>query len=310
LIIITGAAGFIGSNIAKRLNLMGRNDLLLLDNKKKYPSPNNLAKIKYQDYLHYDDIDHIKGENLECIFHQGACSDTMEYDRDFMMSVNYEYSLKMLDFAKSNQSKFIYASSASVYGTNQDSEEIERNENPLNLYAESKLLFDKYVMQQDYPAVGLRYFNVYGPGEEHKNKMASMPYKMAKEFSKEGNITLFKGTDGYKDGEQKRDFIYVEDVVSVNIFFMENLNHNIFNVGTGEAKSFNEIAKIIFKYEKKDNFKDYINYIDMPDSLKTKYQNFTEANIKKLRKSGYNYDFYNLQEGIFSYLNILATSSS
>ena len=306
MILVTGAAGFIGYNIANRLNLMGYKDLILLDDKKKYKEPKKFLDLEYKEYRHYTDLNNLK--NIECIFHQGACSNTMEYDKDYMMNINYEYSKDIFSIAKSNKSKFIYASSAAVYGLNKNSEEISENESPLNIYAESKLLFDKYIMDQDYPAVGLRYFNVYGNGEENKGKMASMAYKMNKEYLESKKISLFKGTGGYGDGMQERDFIYIEDVVSINMFFMEELFHDIYNVGTGKAEPFNKIADNIFNYYKDEdrNF----NYIDMPEHLIPKYQNFTQANIKKLREAGYSYDFFNLDEGIENYLNDLKTSST
>tara|TARA_X000001036_G_C20626914_1_gene785540 strand:- start:798 stop:1496 length:699 start_codon:yes stop_codon:yes gene_type:complete len=231
----------------------------------------------------------------------------MEYNKDYMMGINYEYSKEIFSIAKSNKAKFIYASSASVYGLNENSQEIEKNESPLNIYAESKLLFDKFIINQDYPAVGLRYFNVYGRGEENKGKMASMAYKMNQEYLESKKISLFKGTGGYMDGEQKRDFIYIDDVVSINMFFMNESFHDVYNVGTGKAESFNEIAKNIFKYYKDEDLN--FNYIEMPEYLVPKYQNFTQANILKLREAGYSYDFFNLEEGIKNYLNDLNTSS-
>ena len=305
MIIVTGAAGFIGFNIAKRLNLMGIKDLILFDDKEKFSNPKKFSDLNYIDYRHYTDLNNLK--NIQCIFHEGACSDTMEYNKDYMMGINYEYSKEIFSIAKSNKAKFIYASSASVYGLNENSQEIEKNESPLNIYAESKLLFDKFIINQDYPAVGLRYFNVYGRGEENKGKMASMAYKMNQEYLESKKISLFKGTGGYMDGEQKRDFIYIDDVVSINMFFMNESFHDVYNVGTGRAESFNEIAKNIFKYYKDEDLN--FNYIEMPEYLVLKYQNFTQANILKLREAGYSYDFFNLEEGIKNYLNDLNTSS-
>lgn len=306
MIIVTGAAGFIGRNIAKRLNLMGFKDLILLDDKEKFPNPQKFLNLEYKEYRHYTDLSNLK--NIECIFHEGACSNTMEYNRAYMMGINFEYSKDIFEIAKMNQSKFIYASSAAVYGLNQDSQEIPENESPLNIYAESKLLFDKYIVSQEYPAVGLRYFNVYGGGEEDKGKMASMAYKMNKEYLESNKISLFKGTGGYGDGEQKRDFIYIDDVVSINMFFMNESFHDVYNVGTGKAEPFNEIANNIFKYYSNKNCN--FNYIDMPKNLAPKYQNFTEANISKLKSAGYNYDFFNLEEGMENYLNDLKTSAT
>ena len=305
MIIVTGAAGFIGFNIAKRLNLMGIKDLILFDDKEKFSNPKKFSDLNYIDYRHYTDLNNLK--NIQCIFHEGACSDTMEYNKDYMMGINYEYSKEIFSIAKSNKAKFIYASSASVYGLNENSQEIEKNESPLNIYAESKLLFDKFIINQDYPAVGLRYFNVYGRGEENKGKMASMAYKMNQEYLESKKISLFKGTGGYMDGEQKRDFIYIDDVVSINMFFMNESFHDVYNVGTGRAESFNEIAKNIFKYYKDEDLN--FNYIEMPEYLVPKYQNFTQANILKLREAGYSYDFFSLEEGIKNYLNDLNTSS-
>ena len=306
MIIVTGAAGFIGYNIAKRLNLMGIKNLILLDDKKKYPAPKKFSNLEYSEYRNFTDL--VNLNSIKCIFHQGACSNTMEYNKDYMMDINFEYSKEIFSLAKSNNSKFIYASSAAVYGLNEDSKEIPDNESPLNIYAESKLLFDKYIMSQEYPAVGLRYFNVYGRGEENKGKMASMAYKMNLEYMDSKIISLFKGTGGYGDGEQKRDFIYIDDVVSINTFFMEKSKHDIYNVGTGNAQPFNEIANNIFKYYKDENRN--FNYIEMPENLVPKYQNFTEANILKLRAAGYDYDFFSLEDGIKNYLNDLNTSSA
>ncbi len=284
---------------------MGIKDLILFDDKEKFSNPKKFSDLNYIDYRHYTDLNNLK--NIQCIFHEGACSDTMEYNKDYMMGINYEYSKEIFSIAKSNKAKFIYASSASVYGLNENSQEIEKNESPLNIYAESKLLFDKFIINQDYPAVGLRYFNVYGRGEENKGKMASMAYKMNQEYLESKKISLFKGTGGYMDGEQKRDFIYIDDVVSINMFFMNESFHDVYNVGTGKAESFNEIAKNIFKYYKDEDLN--FNYIEMPEYLVPKYQNFTQANILKLREAGYSYDFFSLEEGIKNYLNDLNTSS-
>ena len=284
---------------------MGIKDLILFDDKEKFSNPKKFSDLNYIDYRHYTDLNNLK--NIQCIFHEGACSDTMEYNKDYMMGINYEYSKEIFSIAKSNKAKFIYASSASVYGLNENSQEIEKNESPLNIYAESKLLFDKFIINQDYPAVGLRYFNVYGRGEENKGKMASMAYKMNQEYLESKKISLFKGTGGYMDGDQKRDFIYIDDVVSINMFFMNESFHDVYNVGTGKAESFNEIAKNIFKYYKDEDLN--FNYIEMPEYLVPKYQNFTQANILKLREAGYSYDFFSLEEGIKNYLNDLNTSS-
>ncbi len=304
MIIVTGAAGFIGYNIVNKLNSMGVSDLILLDDKNKYPNPPKFKNIKYLEYRHFNDLKNLK--NIDFIFHQGACSDTMEYNIDYMMEINYYYSKKIFNIAKINNSKFIYASSAAVYGLNEDSEELMQNESPLNIYAQSKLLFDKYIMSQDYPAVGLRYFNVYGKGEESKGKMASMVYKMYKEYKEFKKISLFKGEKGYGNGDQKRDFIYIDDIVSVNIFFMNKSFHGVYNVGTGIAKSFNDVASIIFKYHFDKNYNFF--YFEMPEHLKNKYQNFTKADIKKLRSTGYNCNFFSLENGVISYLNDLKTS--
>ena len=311
MILVTGGAGFIGYNIVRRLNLMGHQNIIISDELNYKSAEINLKKLKFIDYIKPKDVFSYENlQDLSVLFHQGACSDTMEYDKQKMIEKNYEYSKKIFELAKLQNARFVYASSASVYGLSQDSKEISSNESPLNVYAESKLAFDNFIRNEDYPAVGLRYFNVYGPGEENKGKMASMPYKMINQYLADKEISLFKGFNGYADGGQKRDFISVEDVVSINMFFMENNISGIFNVGTGVARSFNDIALNIIGSNNKNEFSKVIKYFDMPEFLKDKYQNFTQANINSLRASGYNYDFFTLEEGVKNYLRYVMTSSS
>ena len=316
MITVTGSNGFIGSNLIKGLNEIGYKDIIAVDDQDDPELKENIAHCDIQDFLNIDEFinlirnNEIDGTKIRAIFHQGACSDTMEYDKQKMMEKNYEYSKKIFELAKLQNARFVYASSASVYGLSQDSKEISLNESPLNVYAESKLAFDNFIRNEDYPAVGLRYFNVYGPGEENKGKMASMPYKMINQYLADKEISLFKGFNGYADGGQKRDFISVEDVVSINMFFMENNISGIFNVGTGVARSFNDIALNIIGSNNKNEFSKVIKYFDMPEFLKDKYQNFTQANINSLRASGYNYDFFTLEEGVKNYLRYVMTSSS
>ena len=226
----------------------------------------------------------------------------MEYNKDYMMDINFEYSKEIFSLAKSNNSKFIYASSAAVYGLNEDSKEIPDNESPLNIYAESKLLFDKYIMSQEYPAVGLRYFNVYGPREQHKGSMASVAFHLHNQLKENEEIKLFEGCDGYENGEQRRDFIHVEDVVKVNLWFLENQNvSGIFNVGTGKSQTFNEVAHSVINWNKRGK----INYIPFPEKLKGAYQSYTEADISRLREVGYKEEFLSVQEGVKKYLDSL-----
>lgn len=307
MIIVTGGAGFIGSNIIKKLNEEGIKDILVIDNFKNSEKYKNLNKLDFLDYIDKEDfiqnLENYKSLKIDTIFHQGACSNTMEYDGKYMMKNNYEYSKNLLNFAIENNIRFIYASSASVYGNgNNGFYESRECEYPLNIYAFSKYLFDNYVRNiindASIQIVGLRYFNVYGPQENHKGKMASVVYHFHNQILEEGKIKLFEGSENFK-----RDFIYVKDAVNVIMFFFKNPEkRGIFNCGTGKARSFLDIANIMKElYEKKVE----IEFIPFPEQLKGKYQTFTQADLANLKDIGYNSKFYNLEEGMKDYVDVL-----
>ena len=241
MIVVTGAFGFIGSNLVKALNQKGRTDIIAVDDLTQGVKFKNLADCQIQDYYDKDEfLNYLPKDKIDVIFHQGACATTTEWDGKYMMENNFTYSKILLDFAILNHIQFIYASSAAVYGNSQTFHESPQWEKPLNVYGFSKLLFDQYVRKLqgvDNQIVGLRYFNVYGPNEQHKGSMASVAYHLAKQLKENGKINLFEGCDGYKNGEQRRDFVYVEDIANINIFMMENPNiKGIFNAGTGKSQ--------------------------------------------------------------------------
>ncbi len=313
MIIVTGGAGFIGSNIVKALNERGRKDILIVDNLGKTEKYKNLIGLKFLDYVQREDFlrfvveDEIDANDIEVIFHDGACSDTMEYDVNYMIKMNYEYSKELFHYCADNEIEFIYASSASTYGGGENGfREIETCENALNPYAFSKLLFDRYVRQNlrevESKVVGLRYFNVFGPQEFHKGRMASIAFQMYNQIKKSGVIKLFKGTDGYADGEQRRDFIYVKDVAKVNLWCFENeIANGVYNCGTGNATTFNTVAQAVISALGKGE----IEYIDFPETLQGKYQSFTQADTKKLLNAGYDGGFTNINEAVQEYCNFL-----
>ena len=313
MIIVTGGAGFIGSNIVKALNERGRSDILIVDNLGKGEKYKNLIGLKFYDYVHREDFlkSVIEGEfddfNIEVIFHEGACSDTMEYDVNYMIKTNYEYSKTIFNFCADNEVDLIYASSASTYGNGDNGfTENETCENALNPYAFSKLLFDRYVRQNldeiDNKVIGLRYFNVFGPQEFHKGRMASIAYQMYKQIKETGVIKLFKGTDGYADGEQRRDFIFVKDVAKVNLWCWENdIENGVYNCGTGTATTFNAVAQAVISALGKGK----IDYIDFPETLQGKYQSFTQADTRKLLSAGYDGGFTNINDAVKQYCQFL-----
>ena len=307
MIVVTGGAGFIGSNIVRALNERGRADILVVDDLGSGDKFKNLIGLKFADYRHKDDfLGGLEGlQNIEAVFHEGACSDTMEYDVNFMMRTNYDYSKELFKFCLRKQIPFICAS---VYGTGKHGfREEEACENPLNPYAFSKLLFDRYVRQfadkVKSKIVGLRYFNVYGQQEGHKGKMASIFYQIYKRMKLGGAPRLFKGTDGYRDGEQKRDFVYVKDVAKINLWCLDNaIANGIYNCGTGHAHTFNDVGKAMLESM---HSKLKITYCDFPDELRGKYQSFTEADMKKLLAAGYNGGFTNFVIAVEEYCRFL-----
>ena len=250
--IVTGAAGFIGSNIVKALNDRGEKNIIAVDNLKRADKFRNLVDCEIADYLDKEDfLDRLLAGDfdgdVQAIFHEGACSDTMETDGRYMMENNFRYSQDMLDWCLDQEVQFLYASSAATYGASPEFREERACEAPLNVYGYSKFLFDQIVRQRLPQAmsqvVGFRYFNVYGPRESHKGRMASVAFHHYNQFRADGKVRLFEGCDGYANGEQKRDFVYVGDVAKVNLYFLDHPEKSgIFNLGTGRAQSFNELA--------------------------------------------------------------------
>jgi len=311
MIIITGASGFIGSCIAKELNYQGREDLILVDKEELRKSP-YFKGMKFKEFVPFDDfikrLENGKYKNVDAIIHMGACSSTTVYDKDFLKQNNFVYTKRLFDWCTENGSRLIYASSAATYGDGSQgySDDVAKMKSlkPLNPYGESKQMFDMYALDAaKMPSqwVGLKFFNVYGPNEYHKETMASVIFHSFNQIKKEGFVKLFKSyKKGFKDGEQMRDFVYVKDVVSVVLFFFEHKDIcGIFNVGTGKARSFKDLVTATFVAL---NLKPNIQYIEMPDVLKDKYQYFTEAEMSKLRKIGYNKEFYSLEDGVKDYV--------
>ena len=309
MIVVTGAAGFIGSNLVRGLNGAGRTDIIAVDDLTDGTRFRNLVDCDFLDYLDKDEfMASLPGalDGVETVFHQGACSDTLEQDGRFMLENNYAWSRRLLEACAANGAGLIYASSAAVYGGNRRFIEQPQYERPANLYGYSKLLFDRYarrLMQGAASQVaGLRYFNVYGPGEQHKGAMASMVFRLHRQLLENGEARLFKGSGGYPDGEQRRDFVHIDDVVDVNLWFMENNQvSGIFNVGTGRSRSFNDIARQLTGWHTGGS----IQYIDFPEELAAAYQSFTEADISALREAGYRKPFTGLERGIRKYLECL-----
>ncbi len=314
MIIVTGGAGFIGSNIVRALNERGEDDILIVDNLGTGEKYKNLVGLEFLDYMHREDFigallnGIFDAADIEVIFHEGACSDTMNYDVNYMIQTNYEYSKALFNFCLESEIDFIYASSASTYGGGVNGfREVEPCEDALNPYAFSKLLFDRYVRQNlhdaDNKVIGLRYFNVFGPQEFHKGRMASIVYQMYSQIKKSGVIKLFGGTDGYEDGEQRRDFIYVKDVAAVNLWCWDNeeLASGIYNCGTGHATTFNEVARAVIEALGTGK----IEYVDFPPELNGKYQSFTQADTKKLLRAGYDGGFTPIKNAVREYCEFL-----
>ena len=310
MIIVTGGAGFIGSNIVKELNNRGRSDILIVDNLGSSEKYKNLIGLHYLDYCYKEDffenIDYY-AEDVEAVFHEGACSDTMEYDVNYMMRNNYETSKALLDFCDDKGVPFIYASSASTYADGHNGfTEGDKCEGALNPYAFSKLVFDRYVRRVlpivKNKVIGLRYFNVYGPQEAHKGKMTSIFYQLYNQIKQTGSAKLFKGTGGYGDGEQRRDFVYVKDVVKVNLHCLDNdVANGIYNCGTGKAHTYNEAAQAVINALGTGK----IEYRDFPEGLKGKYQSFTKADTNLLFKTGYNSGFTDFNIAVKEYCDLL-----
>lgn len=305
MIIVTGGAGFIGSNIVRDLNAIGHTDIIVVDNFGHSQKYLNLNRLKFADYIDKSELlDRLPQlGKISAVFHQGACSSTTETDGNYLMRNNYEYSKQLLHYCQDHKIPFIYASSASVYGNGDHGfSEEPVCEYPLNGYAFSKYLFDNYVRQHvnfEDPAsqvVGLRYFNVFGYQENHKGSMASVPYHFFNQSKAKGEINVFEGSENFV-----RDFIFVEDVVKVVRFFFETGKSGIFNCGTGQERSFMDMAKIFTTLDNNCQ----INTVPFPEHLKGKYQAYTKANITKLREVGYEQHFLSLEEGMKAYYSAL-----
>jgi ADP-L-glycero-D-manno-heptose 6-epimerase len=303
--IVTGGSGFIGSQIVSALNARGITDIIAVDSIGKGDERyKNLCDCRIADYYDRDEFLGLVTSgwvwpDVKAILHQGACTDTMETDGRFMMENNFTFSKAVLHYALENAVPLVYASSAATYGGGDTFRESPEFERPLNVYGYSKLVFDQYVRRflpdAKSTVVGFRYFNVYGQRETHKGKMASMVYQLYCQLRDTGKARLFEGTDGYGDGEQRRDFVFAEDVVKVNLFFAEGpVRKGIVNCGTGASRSFNDIAKTIISVLGKGS----IEYVPMPESIRGKYQSFTEADLTNLRELGYQEPFSSLEDGI------------
>jgi ADP-L-glycero-D-manno-heptose 6-epimerase len=315
--IVTGAAGFIGSKLVEGLNRRGITDVIAVDNLAHADKFRNLAGCEIADYVDQAEfiahLDRYDGA-VEALFHQGACSDTMETDGRYMLENNFGYSKRLLEWCQEEEVPLIYASSASVYGAGPQFREERRCEKPLNVYGYSKFLFDQYVrrMLQGKTAqvAGFRYFNVYGPNEAHKGRMASVAYHAYQQLLGGGKVKLFVGSGGYGNGEQRRDFVYVDDVVDVNLWFLERRDvSGVFNCGTGRAQSFNDLATATINAVQGTRFslneliqKNLIEYIPFPAGLLDKYQSFTQADLTRLRAAGYTREFKTVEQGVAAYV--------
>lgn len=311
MLLITGGAGFIGANLITQLNAQGRSDLLVVDHLKNGHKFKNLVQCELADLWDKGELWHRLESGadlgtLEAVIHLGACSDTTEWDGRYMMQNNYNYSKVLLNYCLARRIPFLYASSASVYGGGSVFVEDRAHEAPLNVYGYSKFLFDQYVRrilpQAESQVVGLRYFNVYGPHEQHKGKMASVAYQLHQQLLASGVVRLFAGSDGYGDGEQRRDFVYVADAVAVKLWLLAHPEvSGIFNLGTGRAEPFNAVAQAVLQFHGRGR----LEYIPFPESLRGHYQSFTQADMSALRQAGYTPPFRDVATGVKDYLTWL-----
>ncbi len=303
--IVTGGAGFIGSNLIRGLNARGIRDVLVVDDLEQGDKHRGLAALEFSDFVDYRDfIEHperFAGERIEAVFHQGACSDTLVEDGRFMLRVNYEYSKKLLAFCL-GRCPFLGASSAAVYGDGAAGFREEPTcEHPLNVYAFSKLLFDRWVRRALARAktqvVTLRYFNVYGPQEAHKGRMASVIHQFHGQIGRQGRVEVFEGSDDFL-----RDFVFVDDAVDVNLFFLDQPElSGVFNCGTGRAESFLSLAHEVTRHYPGADVRE----IPFPAALHGKYQAFTRADLTRLRAAGYEREFTSLADGVAAYVRLL-----
>ena len=328
-IVVTGAAGFIGSNLIQGLNARGINDIIAVDDLTKGDKFKNLADLQIADYVDADDFYELFAEgafgHVEAVFHEGACSDTMELDGKYMMDNNYTLSCELFHACQDQRTRLLYASSAATYGGSSTFSEAPEFEKPLNVYGYSKLLFDQRLRRElgsgfqhaIMQVAGFRYFNVYGPREQHKGRMASVAYHQFNQFISDGKVKLFGEYGGYVAGGQMRDFVFIDDVVAVNLWFFDHPDQSgIFNLGTGKAQPFNDVAISVVNAMRKSRNEAALNieeavrgglidYIEFPPALVGKYQSYTQADLSALRAAGCNHDFADVQAGVSVYMHWL-----
>ncbi len=328
-IAVTGAAGFIGSNLIKGLNARGFDDIIAVDDLTQGDKYRNLADLQIADYVDAGDFYDVFAEGgfgqLDAVFHEGACSDTMELNGKYMMSNNYSLSCKLFESCQARGTRLLYASSAATYGGSDTFRESPEFERPLNVYGYSKLLFDQRLRRQlgarfqrtKTQVAGFRYFNVYGPREQHKGRMASVAFHQFNQFKAEGKVKLFGRYGGYGPGAQLRDFVFIDDVVAVNLWFLDNPGvSGIFNLGSGRAQPFNDVAMAVLNtlrqaqkaaplslQEAADS--SLIDYITFPAALAGKYQSYTQADLGALRAAGCEHTFAAVQTGVAAYMQWL-----
>jgi len=328
-IVVTGAAGFIGSNLIKGLNARGIDDIIAVDDLTEGDKFKNLADLQIADYVDADDFYDLFAEgafgDVEAVFHEGACSDTMEPDGKYMMDNNYTLSCELYQSCQDQGTRLLYASSAATYGGSSTFSESPEFEKPLNVYGYSKLLFDQRLRREignqfenaEAQVAGFRYFNVYGPREQHKGRMASVAFHQFNQFQADGKVKLFGEYGGYSAGGQMRDFVFIDDVVAVNLWFLEHPEQSgIFNLGTGKAQAFNDVALSVIntlrqtQNEARLSLEEaarggLIDYIAFPSALVGKYQSYTQADLSALRAAGCKHAFADVQTGVASYIQWL-----
>ena len=329
-IVVTGAAGFIGSNIIRGLNARGIRDIIAVDDLTEGDKFRNLADLQIDDYQdHHGFYERFaRGEfgAVEAVFHEGACSDTMESNGRYMMDNNYGVSCQLFEACQARGTRMLYASSAATYGGSDSFREEPACEQPLNVYGYSKLLFDQrlrrltglHFEKAKHQVVGFRYFNVYGPREQHKGRMASVAFHQHHQFRQEGRVKLFGEYGGYGPGEQQRDFVFIDDVVAVNLWFFDHPERSgLFNLGSGRAQPFNDVALSVVNAELAVRSEPVltlaqavqaglIDYIPFPDALRGKYQCFTQADLSALRAAGCDHAFADVRTGVTQYMATLA----
>lgn len=332
-VVVTGAAGFIGSNIIKGLNARGIDDIIAVDDLSQGDKFRNLADLRIADYVDLDDFypsfDEGRYGQVEAVFHEGACSDTMEQDGKYMMDNNYTLTCELFQTCQQQGTRLLYASSAATYGGSDTFREVPEFEHPLNVYGYSKLLFDQRMRRElgnDFEraktqVVGFRYFNVYGPREQHKGRMASVAFHQFNQFRAEGRVKLFGEYGGYAQGQQMRDFVFIDDVVAVNLWFFDHPGKSgVFNLGSGRAQPFNDVAHAVVNTLRglqgeapltleQVVAKGLIEYIPFPDALRGKYQCYTQADQARLRAAGCDHAFADVQTGVAKYVQWLASQA-